>query len=481
MKSSLSMPRVLLGTALAGTFLASCSAGTGSTQASAVSSPARAGGAYFTAQATVPTQSESGRSEAAYAPASGNASQLTLEQAVRAALAWHPSIDESVSRIQQNEAEIDGARAGYYPKVSGGLGTSYRNYSSGRDWQPRINVNATQMIYDFGKVASDVEAKTARTNVSRTDLLLGVDTLARDTANAVIEVQRYQALLGAAREQVRGIQAIANLVSERSGRGAATRSDELQAQARVNSAQSMVHEISGQLDRWQGQLAILTGRSGGVSVAGAVPPWLGSACSLPEPDWSQSPAVMQAEARKAEARAQAKQATAQAYPTLSVQAGAGYDIDDSSTSSSDELELKVGINLSGNLYDGGATAAGRRAAEHAVAAADAAIRNARLSLSSSLSQSRSQVASIQGMLASLTERESLLVQTRDLYRQQYEELGTRTLLDLLNAEQDLHQARFDKINAMHDLRRLGVDCMFNSGRTRELLGLRGMTIRGVTL
>jgi len=466
--------RILYGVSLAGLLLSSCTADTAFNGVSADS---------VSRQGETSTQTESLRqvSTAELKPAR-DGSALTLEQAVHTAIAFHPSIDEAVGKIQQSTSEIEVARAGYYPKISGGINSGYET-TDGGNWRPRVNVNASQMIYDFGKVSSSVEARTAGANVSRTELLLGVDTLARDTANAVIEIQRYQALMQVANAQLKGVKSIADLVRERSTSGASTRSDAVQADARVNAAQSTVLEISGQLDHWQTTLAGLIGRSGAVSVASGVPQWLSNTCSASEPDWSQSPTVLQAEARKAEALAQAKYAHAQGLPTLALEAGAGYDLNQSSrnTSASNEPEVTVGLNLSGSLYDGGATTAGRKAADHAVTAADAAIRNAKLSLSSSLTQARSQISSLQRMLASLSERESLLSETRDLYRHQYVELGTRTLLDLLNAEQELHQAGFDKANSTHDLRRLGVECLYNSGRSRELLGLRGVTIRGVML
>lgn len=50
-------------------------------------------------------------------PAAG--SRITLENAVHTALNWHPSIDESVAKIGEADAEIEVARAGYFPKVQG--------------------------------------------------------------------------------------------------------------------------------------------------------------------------------------------------------------------------------------------------------------------------------------------------------------------------------------------------------------------------
>ena len=81
----------------------------------------------------------------------------------------------------------------------------------------------------------------------------------------------------------------------------------------------------------------------------------------------------------------------------------------------------------------------------------------------------------------LRRRFATMEQTRELYRLQYLELGTRTLVDLLNADQELSQIRFEEVNARFDLARLGVDCLYATGRLRTELGLSGMTVEGVSL
>jgi adhesin transport system outer membrane protein len=60
-------------------------------------------------------------------------------------------------------------------------------------------------------------------------------------------------------------------------------------------------------------------------------------------------------------------------------------------------------------------------------------------------------------------------------------MGTRTLVDLLNAEQELQQVRLDLVNTRHDLRRLNVDCLFNAGEEREAFRLTGLVVEGVRL
>src|SRR3546814_6807558 len=42
----------------------------------------------------------------------------------------------------------------------------------GSRWQPRANLSATQMLFDFGKVKSSVDAAEAGSRIGRSDLLL---------------------------------------------------------------------------------------------------------------------------------------------------------------------------------------------------------------------------------------------------------------------------------------------------------------------
>ena len=69
--------------------------------------------------------------------------------------------------------------------------------------------------------------------------------------------------------------------------------------------------------------------------------------------------------------------------------------------------------------------------------------------------------------------------TRDLYREQYLQLGTRSLLDLLNAEQEYHNARFENIDSAHELQKLAVECWYQSGRLGEVFELDLQPRQGV--
>ena len=101
-------------------------------------------------------------------------------------------------------------------------------------------------------------------------------------------------------------------------------------------------------------------------------------------------------------------------------------------------------------------------------AAGAAVR---LQVQQGLAQARSRIGALGAQHKAAQLRDQAMVKTRDLYRQQYMDLGTRTLLDLLNAEQELFAARFQAVNITHDLRRLQVECLYNTGMTRAAFAL----------
>lgn len=411
------------------------------------------------------------------APLGLSLSTVTLETAVRRAVGWHPSITEAIARLKARGEDVRVARAGYQPQISAGLSSGYDNLAQSR-WRPRASISASQMLFDFGKVSSSVAIAEAGTRIGQAQLLLAVDTLIRDTSYALIEIQRSTALLDVAGQQLMIIRDINELVDHRYRRGASTRSDALQAQARVQGAEAVVQEIEAERKRWTSNLAYLLGVDVLPPVSAEVPEWFLEACGAGEPDWSRVPAVMQIQAARDQAQAELRRTRADGLPTVSLGAGTTADVNDPF---SDRAQINFGINISSALYSGGAYQARTRGASYSLGAADAAEANVRNEVARLLAEAQRQVDSFDGVVATLMTREDSMRETGTLYRLQYLEMGTRTLVDLLNAQQELQQVRFDLVNTRHDLRRLNVDCLFNAGAEREAFRLTDLVVQGVRL
>lgn len=398
--------------------------------------------------------------------------------AARAAISWHPSILEAAARLNQQEQQVDAAKAGYYPQITGGIGTGYDSATHSR-WRPRGNLGVEQRIWDFGKLKNEVASEEAGVRANRAQILLAVDAIARDTSFSVVEVRRGLALLDVAKEQLESVSAISQLVEARYRRGAATRSDALQAQSRVDAAQSNTLQIEAELRRWQSNLAYLLGREHPPVVATGETGVFENACQSRDINWLRVPAMMQAQARREQALADLRRARAARYPTISLGAGAGTELHDPFVDR--RTDYNVGLNITTNLFDGGANRANARSADYALNAAEAALDNVRLESARLLAEAREQATVLNRRLGTLEERKQKMGETKMLYRLQYLDMGTRTLVDLLNAEQELGQTRFDAVNARYDLNRLGIDCLYSTGELRNALELDDMTIEGVAL
>lgn len=404
--------------------------------------------------------------------------RVTLESAALEAVSWHPSVTQAAGVLNARGEDINVARAAYGPQISAGIGAGYDN-RIGDSWRPRPQIGASQTLFDFGKTASDVDAARAGSRVGHAEMLLAIDSLLRDTGFAVVEVQRATALRAVAAAQLARVGDINRMVRARYELGAATKSDALQAQARLEAAEATLTQIDASLRRWGSNLAFLLGRAAPPEmVAAEAPAWLDRSCDRGPRAFGEVPAVMVAEALKERAAADLRRARADRMPTISLAGDASTDI---TRPFGDQGLYNFGLRVSTSVFNGGAARARQRGASHALDAAEAAAQQAHTESSQRLSEAQQQIGGLRQLLGTLASRERNMEQTGKLYRLQYLDMGTRTLVDLLNAEQELHQVRFDSANSVHDLRRLQLECLYFSGRAREAFGLSGKVVRGITL
>lgn len=409
---------------------------------------------------------------------------LGLAQAALLAVRWHPSIAEAVGNLYQQGEGINVARAGYYPQLSGGFNAGYDTGYSDSHGSQSVSLSLKQMLYDFGKVDSAVGAARARAARAQANILLVIDQLARDTAYAWIETRRYEQLMHIANEQVGGVGEIVELARQRSDTGASTRSDVVQAESRVDGAQATLQEYQAQYARWHSTLGTLLGRATPPALSEAEPEELHGACARPPAADDRLPGILMALALRAQANAELAQARAEAYPTLSLQPQLTQHLDDNydrDNSDIDRTQAGIYLKLDVPIYQGGAISARTRAAGHALTAADSAEDAARLQARQGLSEAQAQIAGLGRRLRSLEARQVSISEARMLYGHQYLDLGTRPLLDLLNAEQEIHQSRFDLADTRADLLRLSIDCLYNNGALRPVLGLEHQNLQGVEI
>lgn len=401
-------------------------------------------------------------------------SPLSMTDAVRAAVQTHPSVRGARQQVLQAGEGVEAAKAGYRPQITGGIEgqtNSYRNSSYDSRHVYTARLNASQMLYDFGKVAGATRQAKAGVRATEAQVQLVTDEIVMSTAQAWVDAHLQQRLTEIAREQLDAVMSITALVRERVEKGATSRSDLEQASSRVESLRSQLLAAEAEAQRASLTLMHLTGRVAPVAIAGDIPPMLQNAACQSNLE-TDTAAVRVALARRDEARAQLDVARAERLPTISLDGNVGQALTEGSRLYGEYRTTgQIGLNLSMPLYQGGATEARARGAQYQLRAYEDAVQQARLEASQGLADARAQVVGWAERAPVLEKRVASIDATRELYRQQYLQLGTRSLLDLLNAEQEYYSARVEQAQGTHVQYRLAVQCLYFRDRLRTTFGL----------
>jgi len=408
---------------------------------------------------------------------------LTLGDAVTSAVNWHPTIREAVGKLYEQIQQVDVAKSKYYPQISAGINNGYSNNSSDTGFTPSVVLSLSQMLYDFGKVASQVRAEDAGVVAQQANVLLSIDTIARDTATALVQVQMWQQMVDTAEEQLEALGSIGKLTRQRNDEGATSLSDVVQTDARIEGARSQLMQYQANLDSARATLMSNLGWSNLNAVSNTFPEKLARSCDIKEPDDRLVPAVLSSWAQANVAQANLDYANAQMTPTISLEPEVRHYINNRypGHDTLDKTQYNVSVNVEMPIYQGGGLNARRNAASHAVEAAQSNVQRTRLDVRQKLQESRSQVMSLMSTLQIQSRQETLSQRTRELYQQQYLDLGSRPLLDVLNAEQEVYQARFTQWQTAGQLHQLQINCLYNTGRMRNAFDLENHTIQSVEI
>lgn len=408
---------------------------------------------------------------------------LTLGNAVTRAVSWHPSIRETIGKLYEQTEQVNVAKSKYYPQVSGGIENGYTNTYSDSGFSPSLVLSLSQMLYDFGKVASQVRAENAGVAQQQANVLVSIDTVAHDTATTLVQVQTGQQLVKTAQEQLDALSAIGKLARDRNDEGASSLSDVVQTEARIEGARSQLMQYQASLDSSRATLMTYLGWNNLNDISNDFPESFSRSCDVAEPDDRLVPSVLAAWAQANVAQANLDYANAQMTPTVSLEPEVRHYLNDryANHQAVDRTQYTAWVKVEMPLYQGGGLTARRDAASHAVEAAQSTIQRTRLEVRQKLLESRSQALSLVNTIQVMARQEQLSARTRELYQQQYLDLGSRPLLDVLNAEQEVFQARFTQQQTTGQLHQLQLNCLYNTGRIRHMFDLENKTIQSVEI
>ena len=171
------------------------------------------------------------------------------------------------------------------------------------------------------------------------------------------------------------------------------------------------------------------------------------------------------------ARAALEATKAARLPSVTLDASVGRPLD-RSLLLSNRNDTSLTVNLSAPLYQGGAGQAQVRAAVAALQAAQSRLGAARRNIQERWRDAELQLMGAVARMPALQQRLLNYNDSRRLYREQYLQLGNRSILDFLNAEQELYLSRTELLNAEYDARQSKLQSLHAAGQLRAVFDLR---------
>lgn len=349
----------------------------------------------------------------------------------------------------------------YLPSVdaSASLGRANRQFDN-RDAYTRNygEISLTQMLFDGFRVRNNL-AKAEHTSRSLYyDALSEAETKALEAAQAYLDVLRYREMVRLSQENLSNHLRVQSNVSDRAGSGVGNRADLQQIDGRVSLARSNLMTEVANLQTVTARFQRLVGRvpsdeMAAVSVdEGRIP---GSLDQVLLTSYSNNPELYSAFENIGSAESGLKAAKASRYPTFELGMRQGiYKNNNSFDSGTDPRtygsENIVELRMRYNLYNGGSDRASERAAYQRINQAEHLRDKACVDLRQTATIAYTDIDNINIRMDSLARHREASINVIKAYRQQFD-IGRRSLLDVLDSENESYQAERAYVAGQYDL------------------------------
>ena len=375
-----------------------------------------------------------------------------LAGVVRETLSTNPDVAEARNRWLARREEVRAAEGGFLPSldINAGIGYEYtdspstrvREGDSNELTRKELGLTARQMLFDGWGTRSEVSRQQARADSAAAQLLSVGESTAMKAAKAYVDLQRFKDLRQISKENLDIHYRIQDQIRLRSEAGVGRRADYEQVRSRVALAEvNLVAADVNLLDAHTTFQRVVgkppkAGYAPAEITPGTFPESLQQALSIAQ---TNNPILYTAAADIEAARAQHEAAKQNDYPRFDLELDGNMN-DDIDGTEGEVDDMSAMLRMRFNLYRGGTDAARKRATAHNINEAkdirDRSVRQLDETIRLAWAAYEATAAQVP-----LFERQVVAATaTRDAYAKQFN-IGQRTLLDVLNSENEVLQGR----------------------------------------
>ncbi len=403
-----------------------------------------------------------------------------LQAAVEKAILENPEVKVKHKNLLASANEQAVAEGGWRPRIdleatAGEKSTFSPGMKSDKGYSnSTATLQLRQTLFDGFATMSDVRRLGHSRMAAYYDLLATSDNIGLEAARAYLDVQRYRELVELAKENYANHADVYSRLEARVKAGVGRRVDLEQAAGRLALAESNwlteasnLHDVTARYQRLVGEMpskelttapnlsAFLPGRENYVAnTVRGNPEFLGAVSNIRA------------------YRADAELRKAANYPTLEFRASQSFETNRSAVTG-DYRDSALQLVLNYNLYKGGSDQARIRQYVDKLNATydlrDKVCRDVRQTALIAYND----VSKLESQIGFLSQHELSTSKAREAYRQQFD-IGQRSLLDLLDTENEYFQARRALVNAEYDLSLAKARVLAANGTLLSALKLRPM-------
>lgn len=385
----------------------------------------------------------------------------SLKEAIEQTLKTNPDVLIEVARRQATGDALSQAKGGYMPKIDLSTGTGKESKDNattrasygGGITQRKLeqSLTLTQMLFDGFATSSEVDRSLSRVDSAEHKLAATAEQIALKAIEAYLEVLRQTQVLDLTKENLVVHQRTSDQIKVRVGGGMARKSDLDQIQARLALSGSNLTAAEANLEVAEINYKLVVGSI----PKGLVNPRAPGDELIPStPEEATFFAIennrilKSADADVAAAQAQHRASKASLYPRFDLELGRTNSITSNSIDTAQDPTTSVMVRMRYNLFRGGADQARVGETRNQAMEAQQVRNRAERQLEQSARLAWSAYRAARDRAANLRKHAESTQLTREAYTKQFS-MGQRTLLDLLDTENEYFSATTNNINGYY--------------------------------
>ncbi|SIO06023.1 outer membrane protein, adhesin transport system [Sulfurivirga caldicuralii] len=399
----------------------------------------------------------------------------TLPEAIKDGLKLNPEVRAELAKYRAYRYDLREGKADYYLQIDLNAGIGYEEYKSPTVSKAKgltrqeLAIKLTQNLFRGFATQNNVKRLQARLDAQGLYAESVVSDIALEISKAYLDILRSQELVQLGKLNVENHKKIFQQIKMRFDSGLSDEVELDQAKARYALAQSNLLAQKSKLADALARYHRLVGHDAPRELSlptfdYKIPPDLETAIKIALTD---HPRLLSAYADVAEAKAQAFANKGNFYPTVNLEVEKRWDRNTNGVKGSTE-DFQAMVRMNYNLYKGGADEAKYKSTVALYQQAMEIRNRARREVMEDLRYAWDTMTMAQNQLQYLDQHIQLTRSTLLGYRKQFA-LGRRSLLDLLNTENEYNQALTKMTETRYDLLQAQYRVVADMGHLLDML------------